>query len=94
LEERLGRIPDMPALPGSSSSLSRPATKTFTADVDERDFEPDELPWCVICNEDAKLRCDGCGSDLYCNRCFREFHVDEDPQDHKTSRYTNKTKYN
>jgi hypothetical protein len=47
----------------------------------------EELPWCVICNDDAKLRCSGCGDDLYCARCFQEFHQDEDPSEHKTKQF-------
>merc|ERR1712226_1288554 len=50
--------------------------------------EPEELPWCVICNEDAAVRCRGCGGDLYCAACYREFHVDEDPKEHGTTRFT------
>jgi len=49
--------------------------------------EPEELPWCVICNEDAKLRCQGCGGDLYCPNCYREFHEDEDPKEHITTKF-------
>ncbi|CAH2094558.1 unnamed protein product [Euphydryas editha] len=36
----------------------------------------DELPFCEICNEDAKMRCLGCKY-LFCKRCFLE-HKDED----------------
>ena len=37
--------------------------------------EPEELPWCVICNEDAVTRAsDG---DLYCQECFKELHREE-----------------
>uniref|UniRef100_A0A182VZ66 FYVE-type domain-containing protein n=1 Tax=Anopheles minimus TaxID=112268 RepID=A0A182VZ66_9DIPT len=44
----------------------------------------EELPWCTICNEDAALRCRGCDNDLYCKACYKEFHYDEDPQEHPT----------
>uniref|UniRef100_A0A182N438 FYVE-type domain-containing protein n=1 Tax=Anopheles dirus TaxID=7168 RepID=A0A182N438_9DIPT len=46
--------------------------------------EEDPLPWCTICNEDAVLRCRGCDNDLYCRACYKEFHYDEDPEEHRT----------
>lgn len=50
----------------------------------------EELPWCVICNDDAKIRCGGCGDDLYCRGCFKEFHQDEDPNEHQYKPYKQK----
>ncbi|KAG8190362.1 hypothetical protein JTE90_022009 [Oedothorax gibbosus] len=44
----------------------------------------EEFPWCVICTEDAKIRCFGCDQDLYCMRCFKECHDSLDIRDHKT----------
>jgi len=49
--------------------------------------EPEELPWCVICNEDALVRCFGCGGDLYCTACYKEFHVGEDPDEHRVEKF-------
>ena len=51
--------------------------------------EPEELPWCVICNEDAKMRCRDCEGDLYCHRCFREFHTDSDERNHRVETFKN-----
>jgi len=49
--------------------------------------EPEELPWCVICNEDALVRCLGCDGDLYCTACYKEFHVGEDPNEHRMEKF-------
>lgn len=49
--------------------------------------EPNELPWCVICNADATLRCNGCEDDLYCTGCFREGHRGEDLREHTTQNF-------
>lgn len=50
--------------------------------------DPEELPWCTICNEDASKRCLGCAGDLFCTKCFAEFHDDDDLKDHKTIPYS------
>ncbi|XP_026745363.1 abscission/NoCut checkpoint regulator [Trichoplusia ni] len=48
--------------------------------LDPDDISPttiDELPFCEICNEDAKMRCLGCKY-LFCKRCFMEHKDDDD----------------
>lgn len=44
----------------------------------------EEFPWCVICTEDARIRCFGCDGDLYCANCFKECHDSFDIKDHRT----------
>lgn len=46
----------------------------------------DELPFCELCNEDATLRCMEC-ENLFCLRCFKEFHDEEDYKNHPTKPY-------
>ncbi|GAB1310248.1 Abscission/NoCut checkpoint regulator [Madurella fahalii] len=35
----------------------------------------DQSTWCVVCLDDATIRCIGCDNDVYCARCWREMHV-------------------
>jgi len=38
-------------------------------------FPDDEIEtWCIICSDDATLRCLGCEGDLYCGNCWNEGH--------------------
>lgn len=45
----------------------RPRPGGFTDD--------DQKTWCIVCLEDATVRCMGCDGDVYCARCWREMHV-------------------
>jgi abscission/NoCut checkpoint regulator len=49
--------------------------------------DTEELPFCEICNEDAVIRCLEC-ENIFCHRCFLEFHDEEDYRAHKTKPYT------
>ncbi|XP_077534235.1 uncharacterized protein LOC144146120 [Haemaphysalis longicornis] len=82
LMEELGKI--------KAKKVLKEARLEETAELHELGLHEDgegaeELPWCVICNEDAYLRCHGCSDDLYCRRCFKEFH---DSEPHKTTLLT------
>ena len=39
--------------------------------------DDDQKTWCIVCLEDATVRCLGCdeGDNKYCGRCFRDMHV-------------------
>lgn len=47
------------------------------------EMDPDDLPWCCICNADAHIRCYDCDNDLYCTQCFSEGHEQFGLFDHK-----------
>ena len=57
---------------------------------EEDEFKEVEYPWCIICSEDATLRCVSCDGDLYCKRCSRECHSDFDTKDHIVETYKRK----
>jgi hypothetical protein len=37
--------------------------------------DEDQTTWCVVCLEDATIRCVDCDNDVYCTRCWKEMHV-------------------
>ncbi len=49
-----------------------------------------EYPWCMICNEDATLRCQECDGEIFCIFCFKECHKDYDIRSHIGSPYKSK----
>ena len=77
----------------SLPSVRKPATKAL-APPKYTDEEIDS--WCVICNEDATVRCLGCDGDLYCQACWDEGHRGKDvgfeERTHKAVLYNRKDK--
>ena len=53
-----------------------------------RKEDVEELPWCTICNEDARIRCIDCDGELYCRPCYKEIHDDdEEYRSHRTKAF-------
>ena len=48
--------------------------------------EDEEFPWCVMCNDDAVLRCVQC-DELFCKPCYKDIHKDRDRRHHKSHPY-------
>lgn len=57
---------------GAGSSVAGPSGRKWSAAGYTDD---DQKTWCVVCLEDATVRCVGCEGDVYCARCWREMHV-------------------
>ena len=58
--------PDSRTAPGQSV-LQRNSRNKYS--------DSDQSTWCVVCLEDATVRCEGCDDDVYCSRCWKEMHV-------------------
>lgn len=70
--------------PSQTDSLGLPSAPSFapqkkppvSSNLQQRlDDEIDT--WCIICQDDATLRCLGCDNDLYCQNCWMEGHKGE-----------------
>ncbi|KAL7750534.1 hypothetical protein RI367_003870 [Sorochytrium milnesiophthora] len=49
--------------------------------LEPQDMEDETDKWCCICNEDGAYVCTGCDDDVYCRRCWKEGHEDEDDEE-------------
>lgn len=66
------------ALPKAPTTIQGKNKSTSTAkpSIGFTDEEIDD--WCIICSDNATLRCIGCDGDLYCTNCWMEGHRGED----------------
>jgi hypothetical protein len=82
---------------GASNELGLPSAPTFRpADKPvktiQKKFTDDEIEtWCIICQDDATVKCVGCDGDLYCANCWKEGHMGPDvgfeEKSHKWTKY-------
>ncbi|KAL3288964.1 hypothetical protein HHI36_003407 [Cryptolaemus montrouzieri] len=77
------KVMDEVALEDKTSTMfTKDASTTEEAEVEDNLNDADVLPWCVLCNDDARYKCFDCGGDLYCASCNEEVHKRWD-RDHK-----------
>ncbi|KAE8451069.1 hypothetical protein EG329_004741 [Mollisiaceae sp. DMI_Dod_QoI] len=82
---------------GPTNSLGLPSAPTFSPSDKPveglmKKFTDEELDtWCIICQDDATVRCIGCDGDLYCASCWKEGHMGPDvgfeERRHKWTKY-------
>jgi hypothetical protein len=82
----------LPSVPSFSPTKKPPkVTKAVTKSKLEKYTDEEIDSWCIICNDDATLKCMGCDGDLYCRKCWREGHVGEgagfEERTHKCVKY-------
>jgi hypothetical protein len=71
--------------PSQTDALGLPSAPSFSPAKKPTNIQSslakkldDEIEtWCIICNDDATLRCLGCDGDLYCRKCWMEGHRGE-----------------
>jgi hypothetical protein len=82
---------------GSTNELGLPSAPTFkpadkpTKEVAKRFTDEEIDSWCIICQDDATVQCNGCDGDLYCANCWKEGHMGPDvgreERSHRWSKY-------
>ncbi|KAJ4372511.1 hypothetical protein N0V83_004285 [Neocucurbitaria cava] len=81
----------LPSAPSFAPQKKPPLSSNLQARIDD---EVDT--WCIICQDDATLKCLGCDSDLYCQNCWMEGHRGEsagfEERRHKAVLYAKKKK--
>jgi len=64
----------LPSVPTGMKSAKPSTPAKPSAGFTDEDIDT----WCIICNDDATVRCIGCDGDLFCNNCWMEGHRGED----------------
>ncbi|KAF2468210.1 uncharacterized protein BDR25DRAFT_184203, partial [Lindgomyces ingoldianus] len=87
LEDALvARFASLSPFPKPTNSLGLPSAPSFSPTKKPPKILKSNLPkytdeeidtWCIICNDDATLKCVGCDGDLYCRDCWMEGHRGE-----------------
>jgi hypothetical protein len=68
-------LPTIPqTAPGVKTTVSKANPKSSLKTPTDEEIES----WCIICCEDATVRCLGCDGDLYCTGCWKEGHLSKD----------------
>lgn len=89
--------------PSQTDSLGLPSAPSFSprkkppvASNLQKRIDDEVDTWCIICQDDATLKCLGCDDDLYCQRCWNEGHRGEgagfEERTHKAVLYARKKK--
>ncbi|MCJ1377544.1 hypothetical protein MMC17_000639 [Xylographa soralifera] len=77
---------DLPSAP-TIAPQRKMATQSVDAKMPQYSDQDIET-WCVICNDDATVRCLGCDGDLYCAKCWKEGHMGKEVgYDERTHRW-------
>ncbi|KAF2634958.1 hypothetical protein P280DRAFT_207003 [Massarina eburnea CBS 473.64] len=63
----------LPSAPSFSPEKKPPKVHASIAKAVDDEIDT----WCIICNDDATLKCIGCDNDLYCHNCWMEGHRGE-----------------
>ena len=65
-------LPEVP----KSAPIQRHHPQDFRKKTNILKYSDDDVDsWCIICNEDATVKCLGCDGDLYCAECWHEGHM-------------------
>ena len=63
----------LPAAPSFAPSAKPPKVESSLHQKLDEEIDT----WCIICQDDATLKCLGCDGDLYCRNCWMEGHKGE-----------------
>ncbi|KAK3984879.1 Abscission/NoCut checkpoint regulator [Cladorrhinum sp. PSN332] len=61
--------------PGATTTQSSSSQSILHKNSRNKYSDSDQSTWCVVCLEDATVKCEGCDYDVYCFRCWKEMHV-------------------